>query len=286
MRLFAILTLALFGCTTPTSDDTPGDDTDNGDDTLDPAADEDGDGISNGEEEEMGLDPYATDSDDDGFDDADEIAAGTNPTWKWSHTYEDGDYLIGNCPTHPEESAAGPTGTGEYNGTTWDAYQEGDILENIAVGGTDSFGQEVTAYAFCGNYTLITVSAEWCGPCQALASTMAEEMADIQGKYPNFTFFEYLYQDKSYETADQSVLKKWSKSYDLDGIPVVAPADQTEASDEINALKQGAGIPSTTLVAPDMTVIWSSLSGDGYYLDSARLVKAAIKQYEDSLEAQ
>ncbi len=46
---------------------------------LDPAADEDGDGISNGGEISGGTNPYQKDSDGDGVNDPVELADGTNP---------------------------------------------------------------------------------------------------------------------------------------------------------------------------------------------------------------
>ena len=244
--------------------------------------DSDADGLLDADEIDMGTDPLSADSDLDGFADADEVSAGTNPRWQWSHTFEKGDYLIGNCPVFPDESNSGPTGVSSYDGVT-PAYQEGDIMHNVAEGGIDMYGQEVPVYSFCGNYTLITESAEWCGPCNSLADTMADDTKTVRRKYPNFTFYELVYQDNYGETSDASVLTKWNRSHGLDGIPVTAPSDQT--NDEVGWLCQGGGIPSTTLVAPDMTVIWSSLDHPGsYYLSSALQIKEAIQAYEDSLQ--
>ena len=41
--------------------------------------DSDGDGLSNKEEEELGLDPEAADSDNDGVNDGDEVEWGSDP---------------------------------------------------------------------------------------------------------------------------------------------------------------------------------------------------------------
>ena len=248
--------------------------------TIDPAADEDGDGLTNGDEAELGTEYDEADSDGDGFDDGVEVEAGTNPNFEWSHTFEEGGYAVGSCPVAPDEDNAGPTGKG-YSGE--DAYQEGDIVANIAIGGIDMYGQETALYSFCGNYVLITESAEWCGPCQSLAAGLAEEQESVRKKYDNFTMFEFLIQDNSGAAPSKSVLKRWSNNYTLEGIPVVAPADNT--TDDINYwLMPDGGIPAGTLLAPDMTVIWSGVDHPGEYNPSgAAAIKLAIKTYEDSL---
>jgi hypothetical protein len=46
---------------------------------LDPAGDEDGDGLTNGQEDEIGTDPLDPDTDDDGLNDGLEVKIGTNP---------------------------------------------------------------------------------------------------------------------------------------------------------------------------------------------------------------
>ncbi|MSQ03209.1 MAG: redoxin domain-containing protein [Myxococcales bacterium] len=275
--MFAFLPAVLFGCPAPVDEGMSPDDDDV---AIDPAGDEDGDGLTNGEEVELGTEYDEADSDGDGFDDGVEVEAGTNPNFEWSHTFEKGDYIVGDCPVIPDEANAGPTGTGS---TGDDAYQEGDIAANFDVGGTDMHGQETTLYSFCGNYVLITMSAEWCGPCQAMAATLAEEQETVRKKVPNFTMFESLTQDNYGEVPAESVLKRWSKSYDLEGIPVVAPEDNT-TDDVTYWLIPDGGIPAGTLLAPDMTVIWSGVDHPGEYNPSGALgIKNAIRDYEDSL---
>jgi thiol-disulfide isomerase/thioredoxin len=259
-------------------------------------ADDDGDGLTNGEEATRGSDPAVPDSDGDGVNDGDEVTGGTSPTWKWSKPYEGG-YLVGACPDQPDESKAGPTGTATYNDGTnsysWDAYAEGDTLHNLADDGADSFGQLLPVYAFCGNWTLVTSSAMWCPPCQALADEMAADMAEIQATVPNFTFYEFLTEDGNYgagQVPTQAELQRWRNNHELDGIPVVAPA---EADDERNSWLNASGyIPSSLLLAPDMTVAWSNLGksevglGDPATESSpstvVRKVLRAIERYEDA----
>jgi len=245
----------------------------------DKALDADGDGLNAEQEAEAGTDPDVADSDGDGFDDGDEVSDGTSPTWKWSHVYAAGDYLVGNCPVQPSEST-GPSGTGSYDSYTWDAYQEGDVMHNLGEGGLDSFNQEVPVYAFCGNYTLVTQSAEWCGPCQQLASVMAEEMEDIRAQVPNFIFYELLYQNNRGNNPNERTLSGWRDEFELDGIPVVAPADNT--ADDMNWINASGGIPATLLLAPDMTVIWSGLDNprQGYLADK-RDILAAIRAHQE-----
>lgn len=244
--------------------------------------DDDRDGLTNEEEAELGTDPSDADSDADGWLDNDEVSGGTNPLYPYSHPFEQGDYLVGTCPVEPDTEVAGATGTGSYGGSSWTAYQEGDVLANFVT--WDSYEQEVTPYAFCGNYTLITESAVWCGPCQALAAEMAEDMEKVRSDYPNFIFFEFLYQDNSGGLSHTRDLENWRDDFGLDGIPVVAPESENEPI--INELNATGGIPSTLLVAPDMTVIWSGVNHpDEYYLSSAGQIKNAIEDYEEAQAA-
>ncbi len=237
---------------------------------VDGDVDDDGDGLTNAEEDVLGTDPDEADSDGDGYDDNVEVDAGLNPTFAWSHPFDEGDYLVGACPDLPDEDA-GPTGIGSYSdGSTtyeWDAYQEGDTLNPWS--GTDSFGQEVGFYTFCGNYMLVTVSAGWCGPCQELAAELAAVQDQVRNEYPDFVAFELLFQDVRGETPGSRTLVDWRDTYDLDGVPVVGPEDSTE--DELTYLEVDGYIPTSFIVSPDMRV----LSMDEY-VTSARDIKAII----------
>ena len=236
--------------------------------------DADGDGLLDSEEADLGTDPGLADTDGDGFSDFDEVETGFNPTFEWSHAIAEGDYAPGLCPTAPDLSAAGPNAIGsfDYNGQhyEWPTYKAGDIVANWE--GTDTFGQCVSFYNFCGNYVLIGVGAAWCGPCQQMARTLEEEQAEIRESYPNFQAFELLMQNTSGTTPNATTLERWKSGYGLDTVAVVGPDDSAEEG--LIPLDADGYIPTTILLSPTMEVISmdEGLTGSG--------VVAAIARYE------
>lgn len=236
--------------------------------------DADGDGLLDTEEADLGTDPALADTDGDGFSDFDEVETGYNPTFQWSHAIAEGDYAPGLCPSTPDLSVAGATGVGEmdYDGQhyEWTAYQKGDIVANWE--GTDTFGQRISFYNFCGNYVLVGVGAAWCGPCQQMASTLEKEQAEIRESYPNFQAFELLMQNTAGKTPDDGTLDRWKSGFDLDTVAVVGPDDAAEEG--LTPLDADGYIPTTILLSPTMEVISmdEGLTGSG--------VVAAIARYE------
>ena len=89
------------------------------------------------------------DSDGDGFSDAAEERAGTNPDYVYSHPYEEGDYAVGFCSD----------GIADGNGPSSDIYQAGDVAQNFTL--RDQYEQEVDLYSFCGKQVMIVFGAFW-----------------------------------------------------------------------------------------------------------------------------
>ncbi len=264
MRLFLLLSLplGLFACTAGPSGSDDSKDDESG------AGDDDGDGLTNQEEEELGLDPNEADTDGDGLDDPDELDLGTNPNFKYSVPLEKGDYVLGTCPDVPDEDH-GPTGVGEadldgngqikdfeYRGVLyeedWDAYAEGDTVTNWT--GLDAFGQDVSVYNFCGNYVMVSTAAEWCGPCVSAAQEMADEMEEMVDEIGNFTYFELLSQDMRGNAPSDREIERWHEEFGLDGIPVVGPRNDEDVAG-ITPWDKDGYIPSNILLSPDMRVI-------------------------------
>lgn len=252
-----------------------GDPEKNGNNKDNGPVDSDGDGLMDEEETELGTDPALADTDADGYSDPDEINLGFNPLFQWSHPIAEGEYVVGTCPVLPDTDNAGPTGIGsfDYDGQhyEWEAYVNGDIVDNWE--GTDTFGQRISFYNFCGNYTLIIMSASWCGPCQQMASTLEAEQEEIRADYPNFQAFELLTQNNAYGTPDDRALDSWKSRYNLDTVAVVGPDDSADPA--LGALDLDGYIPTTILLSPTMEVISMDES-----LSGTRAVTSAIARYE------
>jgi hypothetical protein len=179
--------------------------------------DSDGDGLSDTEEEQLGLDPNARDTDGDGLSDLDELAWGSDPTVADT----DGDGLLDG---EEVELGCDPTlvDTDEDSYTDFDEVLEGtdptDAKSRIYEGswpylaskddidapewnsrfgigevfprfeGHDQFGDKVDLYDFAGQDrpVLLYVAAAWCGPCYATADWLSGGGDDYyDGTYPD-----------------------------------------------------------------------------------------------------
>ena len=117
--------------------------------------DSDGDGLSDGQELQLGWDPDSTDTDGDGFGDAEEYAAGTDGalpwSWpldgcRWPDLYEEGAALVGSADVGWADREAVPDLT----------FQ-------------DQCGGEVSPWHFPGHVVVLDMAATWCAPCKEAA---------------------------------------------------------------------------------------------------------------------
>ena len=165
-----------------------------------PGGDADGDGLTNGEEEELGTDPEKSDSDGDGADDKWEVDNGSDPldTDSDDDGLSDGEEAdLGTSPTNADSDGDGypdaveveldsdPTdaSSGVYEGG-WPYNPNKDSIDDPGFSGKnkigktvprfvapDQFGDDVELWDFGGQgkYTIVDMSAVWCYYCVEMA---------------------------------------------------------------------------------------------------------------------
>lgn len=264
LLLFTLGCLA--GCSSEPDDSSPSDTDEAGQDILEATGDEDGDRLSNGEEETLGTDPRIPDTDQDGYTDFEEVDAGTDPLDSSSVIY------IGGWPYNPDkESIADP---GWETGAV-----EGQMVPNfIAV---DQHGELVELYDFAGRgkEIVLDVGTPWCGPCKAMASYLSTGDADQliwndEGEYYPWwkTEYEDLYrmvQDEEIywitilfsESAtsgptDQSDCEDWETAFPNEHVPVLADTDL-----KLKTFLDIQSYPAISVVDADMSLVVHSPTG-------------------------
>ena len=104
-------------------------------------------------------DPTQQDRDGDGFTDAAEEEAGTNPDSVYSYPIEFGNYNVGACNTEPIPTGPSQETSMSENGMefSWEHYGIDDVAENFVL--KDQYGQDIELYNFCGQHIMLVIGS-------------------------------------------------------------------------------------------------------------------------------
>jgi len=265
-------------------------------------ADADGDGLKNGEEEDLGLDPDDADSDDDGLDDGAEIDLGSDPLEPDS----DGDGLLdgdevdlGTDVNNPDTDGDGYNDHDEdYEGTDpldeddviyeggWpyyfakdelkggDTFDEGERFMNFEY--RDQFGDYLQLWDFYNDndtFVILDIAAGWCVPCQAMAAWMGGEDDPYFADYDDVRkavnkgdmyWITVLGEGYNFNPTTPDDVEQWADSFENDDVPVLE-----DSNGESFSYVQLSSIPSLVLLKPNMKVDTSGVGDYFAALDAA-----------------
>ena len=210
---------------------------------VDVPYDVDGDGLMEDEETELGTNPEKADTDGDSYDDGVEVAGNTDPNNRGDHPYKGG-WPIDSC--------------------RWDVESTGVEIGGIAPDFEleDQYGDTVRLHDFCGKVVLLTIGAQWCGPCQAKASKL--EALYQRYEPTEFIAIDVLYENSQYEPATSETAEEWVDAYGLT-VPVLIDPDQTMVMSWVLA----NAIPSESLMKRGMEILVLDTQEADMHIDEA-----------------
>lgn len=207
---------------------------------CDPASDQDGDGLDDCTETELGTAVDDADSDGDGISDGDEVDCVSDPL--------DADEQCYACGWQHDDP-------GDLTAT---GAAIGDTIANLDL--IDQCGESVALYDFAGSYTLAFMTAAWCPLCMEEAAALGEtaaEIADETGQPVRGIVI--LFQGSSGTTPVPEDSEAYARSIDATDTPVLG--------DVANALLDavpydGQALPGVCLLSPTMELV-ACTTGEG-----------------------
>jgi hypothetical protein len=225
---------------------------------ADPKADDDGDGLTNEEEAQIGTNPQAVDTDGDTYSDFDEVFEGKDPLDPNSRIY------IGYWPYNPNKDAIVDPG--------WDSEPaDGTVIPQYKA--KDQYGDWVDLYDFAaGGIPIVLDVATWfCEPCKALAhyfatgdTTWLDTYPWWQAKYKpvkdlidsgQLIWITVLYTKGNVPVGEEEVAL-WDETFPHEKIPVLADTDLT-----LQEFLKVVSMPHLDLLDPNMVFLIYEVKG-------------------------
>jgi thiol-disulfide isomerase/thioredoxin len=228
LLLLPLLLLVLSGCSGIMRGNSGGGGGGGGDDT-------DGDLLSDEFEILIGTDIDKVDTDGDGWTDTEEYFTYFQPDLESDYPY------TGRYPRGPL-----------MDGDAWDEYTaedgwaEGDISNSWS--DEDRFGDPIKLRRFYGQVILIDLSAEWCGPCQYVASTLDDEYTDR--KEEGFVAIQIMLDGQT--TSQEPDLDRWANDFGLTN-PIVGDHEREFARRYVPG--GNYGIPNYTIIDRNFEIV-------------------------------
>jgi thiol-disulfide isomerase/thioredoxin len=86
----------------------------------------------------------------------------------------------------------------------------------------DQHGNNVSLWQFYGQVILLDISAEWCAPCQELATEVDHTWKDYEDQ--GFMYLTILAEDNASQIPNQEVLEQWATDFEITA-PVLSDSE-------------------------------------------------------------
>jgi hypothetical protein len=225
--------------------------------------------LNDGAEQTHGTDPYRADSDGDGYSDADEVHAKTDPLDAESVIYQ------GGWPYNRHKDA--------IVAPSWDAeFAVGTVAPPYRA--VDQFGDLVDLYDFGGHEkpVVIELSTAWCQPCHALSAWLHSGDISHMDKNKDGTvdqddykwwrdeyaamptvleenkvyWVTVMVQNLAHEAPDTSTVEDWWTAYPDARVTILGDDAQ-----QLYQFIKPTGYPAVNIINPDMTMATASRRG-------------------------
>ena len=201
---------------------------------CDPQSDVDGDGLDQCLEQELGLDPNLADSDGDGVSDDAELDCVSDPL-----DPDEQCYACGWAHNDPENL----DGFGSEIGNT---------LADLSF--YDQCGEQVRIHDFAGAYTILFMTAEWCGSCLEEAASLPERGTEATAEAGvDLGYVIVIWDDFMGEAPEPDVSVRYAEGIKV-GQQIPVFADTTEAVLS-HTPYDGEDLPGKCLLSPELELL-------------------------------